>query len=234
MTLNDDDLAKAQAGNVAATQRLFAEALPGCARIATSLTGSTAAGKRVLKTVVDRAPDQLLASRDAEEATRWFTHQTVLLSREEKQPSGQFVDSLVSGVGGPDVVQYQALIAGLRKLPRQQQEAFILHNAQHWNVRLCSIAMDCSTEAVQTHLDEATRTLTPLVGHHLPALQKAMEQVHKTQPIDLPQSPRQIATMVLIRRSWQKTLVIAGWIALLVLIAVLVAAAIYVIPRIKL
>jgi len=233
MQITDDDLAAARVGNSTGLQRLFAGALPECARIATSLTGSRACASRVLKTLVRRSEEQLAAFRDGDEASRWFARQTVMLSREEHVSPELFQDALLAGVGGPDVVHYQAMIGGLRKLSRQQQEAFILYHAHRWNTRLCSVAMDCSTDAVQTHLDEADRTLAALVGEHLPTLQKALEQVHKTQPIDLPQSPQQVTTVYRRRRSWRWLARTVGWLAIALLVLLIGLAVWYLVPRVK-
>lgn len=231
--LTDEDIAAAQAGNAAATERLYEAALPACGRVAASLCGDTASANRAIRKLVDRSADQLSRSRDSGDAGRWFMHQTILLTREQPQPTNVDDDTLMAGVGGPDVVAYRAIIAGLRKLPRQQQEALVLTHAQSWNSRLCAVAMDCSTQAVQTHLEEATRMLTPLAGGHFAALMTAMRQVHQSRPLDLPQAPASVAARVRVRRSAKKLLHLAGWIGIAAFFALLGLAIWWLQGRIK-
>ena len=211
--LADEDLYLAHAGDAAATERVYAAALPPCGRIAATLCGDAASASRVLNRLVDRSADAVSNARDASEAGRWFMHQTVLLCREQPQATDVDADTLMHDVGGPDVAAYRALVAGLRKLPRQQQEALLLTYSQDWNPRLCAVAMDCSTNAVETHLGEATRQLTPLAGGHFAALMGAVRQVHRQRPLDLPAAPATVAARVR-RRRWASSIVlIAGWLA---------------------
>ena len=229
----DEDLFLAQAGDVSATERLYAAALPPCARVAATLCGDAAGGQRAMKRLVGRSAGALGIARDAGESTRWFMHQTILLTREEPQVSDIDSDTLMAGVGGPDVVAYRALVAGLRKLPRQQQEALLLTHAQSWNTRLCAVAMDCSTQAVQTHLDEATRVLTPLADGHFAALMTAMRQVHVGRPLDLPQAPAAVAARVRRRRRTGKILRVAESAGMLLVLALIAAAAWWLRRRVK-
>lgn len=209
--LTDEDLYAAQAGDAAATERLYAHALPPCARLAATLCGDAKSADRTIQKLVDRSADALGNARDSGEAGRWFMHQTVLLTREQPQPTDIDADTLMHGVGGPDVGAYRALIAGLRKLPRQQQEALLLRYAEDWNPRLCAVAMDCSTQAVQTHLDEATRQLTPLTDGHFTALLSAVRQVHNGRPLNLPRTPSAVAARVTRRRWATRFLRLIAW-----------------------
>ena len=217
--LTDEDLALAQAGNAAATERLYAAALPVCGRVAATLCGDAAGARRAINRLVEKSADQLSRKYDSQEAGRWFMHQTVLMAREQPQPKDVDSDTLMHGVGGPDVVAYRALVAGLRKLTRQQQEALLLTHVESWNPRLCAVAMDCSTQAVQTHLDEATRTLAPLAGGHLTALLTAMRQVHQTRPLELPQPPATVAARVRRRRWAGRLLRLFGWLLIISFLA---------------
>lgn len=223
--LTDEDLYLAQAGDAAATERVYAAALPPCGRIAATLCGDAASAARVLKRLVDRSAEAVASARDASEAGRWFMHQTVLLSREQPQPSDVDADTLMHGVGGPDVAAYRALVAGLRKLPRQQQEALLLTHTQDWNSRLCAVAMDCSTNAVAAHLGEATRQLTPLAGGHFAALMNAVRQVHQTRPLDLPAPPAAVAARVRRRRWTTRVALVAGWLAVFLFVVGVAALA---------
>ncbi|MGC4032540.1 MAG: hypothetical protein QM754_12570 [Tepidisphaeraceae bacterium] len=231
--LTDEDLLLAQAGDAGATERVYASALAVCGRVAATLCGDAAGGRRAIDKLVDRSADQLSRTRDAQEAGRWFMHQTVLLAREQPQPTAVDHDTLMAGVGGPDVVAYRALLTGLRKLPRQQQEAVLLTHCELWNPRLCAVAMDCSTQAVQTHLDEATRQLTPLADGHFGALMTAMRQVHKTRPLDLPKPPADVAARVRRKRGVTKVLRFFGWLLILGFLALIALAAWWLKDRIK-
>ena len=217
--LTDADIDAAKAGDRDATERMYAAALPSCGQIAATIVGDAAGADRVLRKLVGRSGDQLAYAMDADVAGRWFVHQTVLLTRTEPQTADTTADTLMAGVGGPDMVAYQALVAGLRKLPRQQQEAFLLHHVHGWNPRLCAVAMDCSTQAVHTHLAEAERMLKPLADGHFGPLLAAMRQVHQTRPLTLPQTPARIARRVR-RRQWGRRLLVAGeWLVAVVIVA---------------
>lgn len=231
--LTDEDLLLAQAGDAGATERVYASALAVCGRTAATLCGDAAGATRAIDKIVDRSADQLSRSRDAQDAGRWFMHQTVLLAREQPQPTSVDGDTLMAGVGGPDVVAYRALIAGLRKLPRQQQEALLLTHCELWNTRLCAVAMDCSTQAVQTHLDEATRQLTPLADGHFGELMSAMRQVHTSRPLALPKPPAEVAARVRRKRGVTKIVRFVGWLLILTFLAVVALAAWWLKDRIK-
>jgi hypothetical protein len=131
------------------------------------------------------------------------------------------------------VAHYRAMILALRKLPEQQQEAFILTHAQRWNTRYCAIAMDCSNTAVETHLKEANRTIQPLAGGNFAALCGFLHQVHKSLPIDLPASAGMIATRIKARRARDRMFQIVGWTVIAGIVFLLVYLAITVGPKIE-
>jgi len=230
--LTDDDLILAQAGDTGAAQRVFANALPTCERIALALCGTRPAARRVVKEVAKRGARQFDRWRAADDAGRWFMHHTILLTRRSRKPVEPKYDILLEDVGGPDVVQYQAMIAALRNLPPQQLEAFVLTHAQRWNTRLCAVAMDCSNKAVENHLAEANRQMTPLLAKNVDLLTAALAQVYKSLPLDLPVAPETIAFRVRTGRSVRRVTRLVGWIVMLALIAAITVAAIYLKDRI--
>lgn len=230
--LTDDDLILAQAGDTDAAKRVFANALPTCERIALALCGTAPAARRVIKELAKRGSRQFDRWRAADDAGRWFMHHTILLTRRARKDVDPKYDILLQDVGGPDVVQYRALIAAFRKLPTQQQEAFLLTHAQRWNTRLCAVAMDCSNKAVETHLTEANRVVTPLLGKNFDALIQAFGQVYKSLPLDVPVKPETIALRVQTGRSVRRVTHFVGWVCLLGFIAIVAVAVIYLKDRI--
>lgn len=231
--ISDEDLESAQRGDAGAAQRLFQQATATCGRVATTLLGTHAQGHRAVRELAKRAATQLPGWRSADEAARWFMHHTILLTRQLRKPFDPQYDVLLHDVGGPDVTEYRAMVTALRKLPEQQQEAFLLTHAQKWNTRLCAVAMDCSNVAVETHLVGATRELQPLLGKHFEVLMGFLRQVHEAVPVETTAIATGVARRTRARRSAKLLTTIFGWafIALIVLFAVWVA--IYIIPKIE-
>jgi len=231
--ITEMDLAAARSGHAAAVARLFREATEPCARIITTIVGRRDVAAAVVKELHVRAARQIEKWSTVEEASRWFMHHTIILIREYRKPIDSSNDVLLHEVGGPDVVQYQALVGAIRKLPDQQQEAFLLTYAHRWNVRYCSIAMDCSTKAVETHLTEARRQVQPLCGESFDALTGFLHQVHKSIPLELPDAPKIIAAKIVARRSFRTLTTIAGWLLILLIVTAIVAAVVILGPRIE-
>lgn len=220
--ITDEDLWSAQQGKPDAFRHLYSQALEPCARIAYSLCGDSDGAQKVLRALVSRSIRQFPRWKYADEASAWFMHQTILLLREIARPIKPPDDLLLKDVGGPDVIQYAAMVRAIRKLPQQQQEAFLLTHAQRWNTRLCAIAMDCSNTAVVTHLNEAQRQLQPLLGEHASALLGYLHQVHRSMPVKYPSAPILLGTTIRVRRTLQKLAYIAGWgMILLIILAIL-------------
>ncbi len=231
-SITDEVLLTAQAGNEESIRRVFGQAVPSCVLIACSISGRKDVADRVTHELVHRAAQQIDHWRSADEASRWFMHQTIQLIRHfRKPPIDQ--DTLLTGVGGPDVVQYVAMINALRKLPAQQQEAFILTHAQKWNPRLCAVAMDCSVTAVETHLSEASRQLQPLLGSNFSALMGFVHQVHKSQPIDSIPQPTLIATRIKARRSFRSLVHLCGWVVIIGLLGAIAGFFLIIWPKIE-
>jgi hypothetical protein len=229
--LTDDDILSAQAGDVRATQRVYAVAMPTCERMALALCGSRDAAARVLHGLVQRSAGQMSVWRSADEAGRWFMHHTVLLTREHA-PAHVVDEALLHGVGGPDVVAYGAMIYALRKLPQQQREAFILTHAQRWNTRLCAVAMDCSNRAVETHLIEANKKIQSLTGEHFDALTSALRTVYTTLPLDVPLPPGTLARRIHRGRSMRRLLRLLIPAAAIVFLLIALFILLYIVPRV--
>ncbi len=231
--ITDEDIDRARAGDTGAIERVYAQALEPCARVATSIAGQTDIAQKVLRELVRRSVKQLEHWEYADAASAWFMHHTVILLREYRKPVPADRDILLHDIGGPDVVQYHAMINAIRKLSDQQQEAFILTHAQRWNTRLCAVAMDCSNTAVETHLAEANRQVQPLLGKNFAALVGFLEQVHRSIPIDLPAAPKSIAIRIKARRGAKLLSYLLGWLLVGLIIAAIIAFAVIVGPHIE-
>ncbi len=232
--ITEVDLAAARSGHGGGVKRLFRAATEPCARIAATLSGRRDVAEAVIDELHVRAARQLERWSSVEEASRWFMHHTIILVREyRKSIEPPDADVLLADVGGPDVVQYKALIGAIRKLPEQQQEAFLLHHAHRWNARYCSIAMDCSTKAVETHLAEASRQLQPLCGQNYDALLGFLHQVHKAVPLNLPDAPKIIAARIAAKRGVGLLTNVAGWLLILLIVTAIIAAVVVLGPRIE-
>jgi DNA-directed RNA polymerase specialized sigma24 family protein len=229
----DDLLAAAQNGDASAAAALYEQVAADAHRVAATLTGGRRAADAVIRTLAKQAADVLPRWRSGDEATRWFVHHMIILTRQHPPRPAKEVDVLLDGVGGPDVVQYTAIVEAIRKLPAQQREAVLLTHARRWNPRLCAVAMDCSTAAVDTHLAEGERQLRPLAGAAFGPLMEYLHRVHKSYALQLPYSPANFAGRVR-RRHWGGSLKqVVAWslIALVVVGAVLFF--VVVLPRIE-
>jgi len=233
MPLTDEDLFYAQRGDPTATRLVFAEALPQCGRIAYSLTGLKSSGRNALRKLVSKSKQQFDTWRDAGEVRRWFLHQAILQTRDYRTPHGVDEDVLMEGVGGPDAVQYRALIAGLRKLSPQQQEAFLLIHAEGMDVRQTAVAMDCSNSAVQIHFEQACNALSPLAGPHFKPLVDYLTRIHRGQQIELPATPERLAARIRTGRTLRLIGRVLAWVIVLGFIAAVAYAAYDIYPRIK-
>lgn len=231
--LESTELAAAQQGDANAAQRIFALALPVCHRMAITLSGSFDIARTATIKLAQQAQRKLPDWADADDAARWFMHHTILLMRQHAVPLPWQNDALLHDVGGPHLLQYQQMIQALRKLPLQQQEAFLLTIAQRWNARYVAVAMDCSTTAVTTHLEEAHRQLRPMLGKSYDALCQALCQVHRTLPIQLPVNAADLAVRIRTRRSFAGLAQVAGWIIILTGLLVIAYFAWTIYPRIE-
>ncbi len=165
-------------------EELFAIVYPAIVRMALALCGTRPVAQPVIDRVMRRGAGRLADWRDELTAARWFLHHTVLAAREQcggaeasggsarlrglkKAHSREAGDDLLdfsdqpSGAPDPRAI---AFIRALRGLPAQQREAVLLHLGEGLNARLLGVAMDCSTDAAQTHLDAAMAALRSLAG----------------------------------------------------------------------
>src|SRR5688572_15823413 len=150
-----------------AVDDLFAMVYPAVVRIAKALAGRDDVADGVVRFVMLRASRMIPTWRDETAAERWFLHHTVLTARRAAahEPSPKH-DLLVAppSPADPPTPAYVAFVRAVRQLPVQQREAFLLHAGERFNPRYLGVAMDCSTQAAQAHLDAATAALRTVVG----------------------------------------------------------------------
>src|SRR6184192_20278 len=109
-----------------ALETLVESVYPGICRIAYGLSGREDVGHGIVRFVVNHSLQQLRQLRDAAEARRWYYHFTVLVSRRGRkhEPKAE-ADTLVAHSGEVSAA-YVAFVRGLRALPFQQREAYLL------------------------------------------------------------------------------------------------------------
>lgn len=126
-------------------------------RIALALCGNRPTAETVVEKVLRQSAAIFKRWKTDEEASRWFLHYTVLLSRNAKSPTGE--DLLLSAATDSESAE---TIKALRKLPMQQREAFLLHHGEALDLRQLATAMDCSSAAAANHLVGAAKSLEQL------------------------------------------------------------------------
>lgn len=146
-----------------AVDQLFAQVYPSVVRIAKGLAGREDVADGVVRFVMIRAARLIPTWRDETAAERWFLHHTVLTARRAAAHEPTPKNDLLADTDPPDPA-YAAFVRAVRQLPVQQREAFLLHTGERFNNRYLGVAMDCSTQAAQAHLDAATSALRTVAG----------------------------------------------------------------------
>ena len=147
-----------------ALESLIESVYPALCRIAYGLSGRADVGRGIVRFVINHSLQQLTAWRDAADARRWFYHFTILVARRgRKHEPGAQQDTLVENSGEVSAA-YVAFVRGIRVLPFQQREAYLLTYGEALSPRDTATAMDCSTSAVAVHLQGAEQLLKPMAG----------------------------------------------------------------------
>jgi len=150
-----------------AVDQLFAQVYLLVVRMAKGLAGREDVAEGVVRFVMIRASRMIPTWRDESAAERWFLHHTVLTARRaaayEPNPKNDLLAASPAPSDAPDPA-YTAFVRAVRQLPVQQREAFLLHAGERFNPRYLGVAMDCSTQAAQAHLDAATSALRTVAG----------------------------------------------------------------------
>jgi DNA-directed RNA polymerase specialized sigma24 family protein len=195
-----------------AVEHVLNESFPSIVRIAPAVTGRDDAGAAIVRSVVRRGLRQLRRFRDEGEPQRWFLRHTILACRAEcRRPSGPDDDLLVALAPAAQASDpaYRAFVRGVRKLPEQQVEAFLLRHGEAFNARYTALAMDCSIAAADTHLAAAIDVLRPIAGgddalaSHTSVLRAAYQALTPTEQVSLPRVSRAVRGHVWPRRLWR-------------------------------
>ena len=131
---------------------------PRVYRIAFALCGDQEAALSVVENVIIRSGPISPRWETADQATRWFLHYTVLLTRQCAAGQAQH-DALLHAAGTSALARF---IVAIRNLPQQQREAFLLHHGERLDLRQVATTMDCSSAAAANHLVMATASLNHL------------------------------------------------------------------------
>jgi DNA-directed RNA polymerase specialized sigma24 family protein len=214
MEISDQTFARAKKLKRAGVEELFASAYPTVVRLARGLCGREDVAEGVVRFVMGRAIKVLPGWRDATAAERWFLHHTVLTARRAAghEPDAG-ADLLASGADAP----MRAFVRAVRVLSQQQREAVILHYGEHLNARYLGIAMDCSADAAQTHLDAGVKTLRAVGGDGFEGMIKRTEAAHaalKPPEGDAPATARRYAAKGLRPRRLRRVLITLAVLAL--------------------
>lgn len=170
---------RARKGNVRAAIDVMSDVYPQVYRLAHALSGRDDVGRGVVKFIMRRGIRQLPTWSDEAEPIRWSRHHTLLTTRRAARHQPEIArDPLVRGAQ-TDNAYYAAFIRALRALPMQQREAFILTHGEQWDSRSLGVAMDCSSDAANIHLREATRSLAALGGNYFAAFTAQLTQTYK-------------------------------------------------------
>jgi DNA-directed RNA polymerase specialized sigma24 family protein len=147
--LSEELVDNAREGRAEALSDVIIACYPPLVRISMTLAGDA---KRGLDLVQGLVRGSLVASENWNEPTapwRWFLHHAILNLR--RLPPSPGPDPLVQYSADKEV-PFVAFVSALRKLPPQQQEAFILRQGEKMSERELAVAMDCSVTAAVNHL----------------------------------------------------------------------------------
>lgn len=165
MPIDAATLAAARRLSGSAVAEVLREHYPVVHRLAHGLAGRADVGAGIVRYVMQRSIAILPTWDDEAQPENWFHHFTVITARRSiRHRSDPRTDLLLGDSGAPPDPAYIAFIAGLRALPQQQQEAFILHTCERLGPRTSSLAMDCSTEAAGNHLRAGIEALRFVSG----------------------------------------------------------------------
>ncbi len=179
LRIDDDLFARAKNLDRPSLETLIESVYPAICRIAYGLSGRQDVGHGIVRFVINHALQQLQHWRDASQAQRWFYHFTVLVSRRGQKHSPTAQEDTLVAHSGEVSAAYTAFIRGVRALPFQQREAYLLCFGEQLIGRDVATAMDCSISAVQVHLQTAEQTLRPLAGDAYEAMKERMGRAYR-------------------------------------------------------
>lgn len=219
MPVDEDLIERARKLRPGAVTDLLQTQAASVYRIAYALAGRWDVGRGIARFVLNRSVKMMPKWTRNDDPENWFHRFTVMTSRRsaKHQPKAG-KDVLIEQALSPDQ-HYVAFIAAIRQLDNQQREAFLLRHGEKLNGRYSALAMDCSTQAAETHLKAAEASLRLVAGANYDALllQLVDAYAHLTPENEhlLPAVNKVVLTRVVVRR-WVK------WIGWLVQLGVLV------------
>ena len=162
----------------AAIRQVFEEVYPAVCRTAIALTGDQTDARQVIADVFRRAARVMPRWSDTLDPAHWFYHHTLITARRlspgrPDSASDPLFTALPPAERDP---AFAAFVRGVRRLPGQQAEAFVLHHGERLNVRLLGVVMDCSVAAAQTHLQAADAAMRAIAGEAFAAQAQSLHR----------------------------------------------------------
>ncbi|MGH7178405.1 MAG: sigma factor-like helix-turn-helix DNA-binding protein [Tepidisphaeraceae bacterium] len=158
MPIDAQTLDLARRGDLTAIVAVLCGVMPGAFRITAGLTGNLVLTTRIVRVLVRQGSRVIGSWSDLDEPVRWSRHHAILLTRRVAHVKPNAESDTLFEPADSSVID-RAFVRAVRELPRQQQEAFILCHGEKLDLRETAVAMDCSTQAAEQHLREATRAL---------------------------------------------------------------------------
>jgi DNA-directed RNA polymerase specialized sigma24 family protein len=223
MPLSPATLAAARKLSAPAVAEVLREHYASVHRLAYGLAGRADVGAGIVRYVMHRSIAIAPTWEEETQTENWFHHFTVITARRSihHRPDAH-ADLLLGDTGVTPDPAYVAFVAALRALPRQQQEAFILHTCEHLGPRTSSLAMDCSTEAAANHLRAGMSALQAVSGERYETfVTRAANAYRRLTPPPDAILPR--VQSIVRRRVWPKR--IGRWIAWILLLAAIAGVA---------
>jgi DNA-directed RNA polymerase specialized sigma24 family protein len=178
MPLNAETIAAARKLRPAAVTLVLQSEALAVYRLAYALAGRWDVGRGVARFVLQRSVEMMPSWGPEADPSNWYHRFTIMTSRRSaKHQPKPGKDVLIEQALQPDA-QYIAYVAALRHLEPQHREAFLLYHCEHLNARYSALAMDCSTQAADTHLRAANESLRLVAGANFDALTRKLADAY--------------------------------------------------------
>ncbi|QOV88081.1 RNA polymerase sigma factor [Humisphaera borealis] len=174
--IGEDTLERARSGNRRAIEAVFRQVHPGVCRLVRALCGDADFADRIVDISFRHALTVLPRWNEHVDPEHWFSHHALQTVRRVSPGRPDSADDLLVKAVASDqqTPAWAAFVRGIRRLPPQQAEAFILHHGQRMNSRLLGVSMDCSTTAAENHLRAADNAMRALAGEQFEPLTRVL------------------------------------------------------------
>jgi DNA-directed RNA polymerase specialized sigma24 family protein len=223
MPIDDEQLAKIRKYDRTAVAAMVTELYPQLYRIAAGLSGQEDVALGTLRYLLKQSIEVMPKWKDEDAPQRYYLHHLILLLRRARKHPPQLRNDLLID-RSVDSAEYRAFLTGFRKLPFQQQEAFLLNHGEKLNARYLAVAMDCSTVAANTHLSSAEKDLKILAGSRFDFLASEMAKVYRSHHAPAEVAIPSLRDYVEKQIGRRRLLRLVKWVALLLLLAILIIA----------